>query len=244
LPGYLLTAQTKDDGPAHLQMSYWQYQQDGSGTMFHGEAAGAANHTYANPIDEIRIGWAANRGNGDIAAVGLWTRQLAPEELDTLKTNLLSAWAALAPDELISFENWDGTTGWATLIGSSVMDPDLTEGSVTVGSNPTGFDFEISTETDLAIDNAAHVHSAQNVTLTQLHQLGIASAIHAQTAQNLALTQLHNLAIANAAHTITSTTIGSLIPDAGTVSGAAVANPTLKGSSAARPVVALAGTIE
>ncbi len=53
---------------------------------------------------------------------------------------------------------------------------------------------------ELVIQEAAHAHAGDNVVLTQDHQLVIAEAAHAHAADSLVLTQLHKLTIAEAAH--------------------------------------------
>lgn len=54
--------------------------------------------------------------------------------------------------------------------------------------------------TDLTVADATHAHAADNVTLTQLHNLTTADATHAHLADGLTLTQQHVLTVADAAH--------------------------------------------
>jgi hypothetical protein len=54
--------------------------------------------------------------------------------------------------------------------------------------------------TDLVTAEAAHAHTADNLALTQAHQLTVAEATHAHAADNATLTQAHALAVAEALH--------------------------------------------
>lgn len=53
---------------------------------------------------------------------------------------------------------------------------------------------------DLNIADATHGHTADNLGLTQQHQLAVQDASHAHAADNLALTQQNNLSVADATH--------------------------------------------
>jgi hypothetical protein len=218
----------------------WPYADDGSGSMSHGDSVFSTGDGAV--ADNMRIGWAINRGNGFFAVVALWDRKITNGEADTLKTNLLSAYAALEPVELISYENWDGTIGSEEVkIGSSTCTGIV--GSCPAAANPPSFVFAVSNTVDLVIANATQAQSAGNVALTQQHQLVVSSANQAQSAQNVALSQVHVLGIQSARQTQSASNIGNLVPDAGTVSGAVTGTASLAGSVTAS-VVVLAGTIE
>jgi hypothetical protein len=59
----------------------------------------------------------------------------------------------------------------------------------------------------LAIDNAAHAHTAENVVLQPVLTLGIDNTAHAHTAPDIPLSQLHVLAVDNADHLHTASTL-------------------------------------
>lgn len=202
---------TKPAGSAHYRIHLWPYASDGSGTMQHGEAPDAANHGDGSAITQIRIGLNDVRGNGLIAVVGIWDTDLSTggttdAVLDGLKTNLLSVWAALTPDELISLENWNGTTGCTAVVGTSTQDNLI--GTVGTGANPPSFDFTLAGGAiDLVVADATQAQTVDNVTLTQVHVLSVADATQAQTVDNIALTQAHTLAVSDALQAQTSDTL-------------------------------------
>jgi len=137
---WYVAAQTKPAGSAHYRYHLWPYASDGTGTMQHGETASPANHGDGSTVTEIRLGWSSGvRGDGLIAVVGLWDTELSDGQLDTLKGGSLAAWAALNPDELISLESWNGSTGCTAVTGTSSLSS--ITGTVGVGSNPPSFDF-------------------------------------------------------------------------------------------------------
>lgn len=133
---------SKPSGSNPFRFHLWAYASDGSGTMSHGTATGAGNHADGSTADAIRIGIADARGNGLIAAVGLWTSALSDGQLDTLVSTSLATWAALSPTELISLENWNGSTGAATLVGTSSQSS--ITGTVGTGANPPSFTFALT----------------------------------------------------------------------------------------------------
>lgn len=140
-------AQTKPAGAALYRHHAWLYDSTGAGAMTHAVSTGSANHGDGAAIDELRIGWATNRGNGDIAVMAYWSSELSDAQLNTLRSGSLLAWAALAPQELITFENWNGATGWSTRLGSSALSS--ITGTVGVGVNPPSFDFNLAASVDL-----------------------------------------------------------------------------------------------
>lgn len=140
-------AQTKPAGAAPYRHHAWLYDSTGAGVMAHGVSSGSANHGDGAAIDALRIGWYLHRGNGDIAVMAYWTSELSDAQLNTLRSGSLLAWAALAPQELITFENWNGATGWSTRLGSSALSS--ITGTVGVGANPPGFDFNLVASVDL-----------------------------------------------------------------------------------------------
>lgn len=54
--------------------------------------------------------------------------------------------------------------------------------------------------TELAVSNTSHSHTADGVTVTQVHTLAVSNASHAHTADSPVITQAHALAVANAMH--------------------------------------------
>jgi len=132
---------SKTSASEFFEWDNWVYDQTGAGTMWRGNAVGSANQGNGLTIQSIRIGANVVPANGLIAVVGIWTRKLSGIERNTLKSNQLSAWAALSPAELFSFENWNGTTG-ASIVGASTFSG--VTGTVNAGANPTGFNFALS----------------------------------------------------------------------------------------------------
>jgi len=139
---WFVIAQSKAAGSNLYRFHIWAYASDGSGTMSHGTESGGASQGDGSTIDAIRIGIAEDRGNSLIAAVGLWTSALSDGQLDTLKSASLASWADLSPAELISLENWNGSTGATAVVGTSSQSS--ITGSVGVGANPPGFSFALT----------------------------------------------------------------------------------------------------
>lgn len=142
LDTWYVGAISKPSGSAHYRIHLWPYAAAGTGTMDHGEASDAANHGDGSSITEIRIGLNDVRGNGLIAVIGVWDVVLSDGQLDTLKSANLSTWAALNPKELISLENWNGSTGATAVVGTSTQSS--ITGTVGVGANPPSFNFALS----------------------------------------------------------------------------------------------------
>lgn len=144
---WYLCAQTKTAGSATYRHHIWAYASDGSGTMSHGVASGAGNHGDGGSIaTELRIGSNDVKGNGLIAVVGYWSRALSDAELDSMKSGSLTAWRDVsggAPAELISLQNWNGSTGCTSVIGTATQSS--ITGTVSTGANPPSFDFTLST---------------------------------------------------------------------------------------------------
>lgn len=80
-------------------------------------------------------------------------------------------------------------------------------------------------------------------TFVDVIDLVIANADQSQMAQNMTLSQVHALGIQSAHQTQSASNIGSLIPQSGFVSGAAVGNPILEGAVSTL-AIGLAGIIE
>lgn len=144
-PGWCVWAITKPAGAAHYRIHTWTYASDGSGSMSHGEAASAADHSDFAQADLIRLGdWneGAIGGSGYLAVTSMWDRALSDVELDTLVSTSLSDWAALSPDFSVELSAWDGTTGDVVFAGTSTQVGKT--GTVNGGDNPPGFDFSIA----------------------------------------------------------------------------------------------------
>lgn len=139
---WYLAAQTKPAGSNITRFHLWPYASDGSGAMSHGTETGGANQTDPGTVTVLRVGWANDRGNGDISVVGLWTSALSDGQLDTLKSANLSAWSALSPTELVDFSTWNGSTGWSTRAGTSSLSS--ITGTVSVGADPPSFNFSLA----------------------------------------------------------------------------------------------------
>lgn len=61
--------------------------------------------------------------------------------------------------------------------------------------------------TNLVVADGAHAHTADNITLTQVHELVVAEALSAHSVDNVALTQVHVLTVADAQSTHTADNI-------------------------------------
>jgi hypothetical protein len=142
-----VAAQTKATGAAMFNHHLWLYDPSGAGVMAHGVSSGSANQPDGAALNQLRIGNGPVVSNGEVAVVALWDSVLTPVQLDTLKSGSLLAWAALAPKELITFENWNGATGWSTRLGSSAQT--AINGTVGVGANPPSFNFNLTASVDL-----------------------------------------------------------------------------------------------
>jgi hypothetical protein len=139
---WVISAISKPAGAAHYRCHNWTYASDGSGTMNHGEASTAANHSDGTTITEIRIGFGDVKTNGLIAVVGLWASELTDTTLDTLKSGNLSSWAALSPQALITGNNWNGSTGCNDVVGTSSQQS--ITGTIGTGAEPTSFNYTLA----------------------------------------------------------------------------------------------------
>jgi hypothetical protein len=144
---WYVTAQTKLTGPNMYNHHLWLYDPSGAGIMAHGVSTGSANQGDGAALDLLRIGNGPVGSNGDIAVLALWDSVLSNAQLNTLRSASLAAWAALAPKELVTYQNWNGATGWSTRIGSSAQS--ALNGTVGVGANPPSFDFALGANVDL-----------------------------------------------------------------------------------------------
>ena len=144
---WYVAAQTKAAGANTYRHHLWLYDAGGAGVMAHGVSSGSLNQGDGAALDTIRIGNGNVGSNGLVAVVALWASVLTDGQLDTLRSGSLTAWSALAPNELITFENWNGATGWSTRIGTSAQS--AINGTVTVGTNPPDFSFDLAATVDL-----------------------------------------------------------------------------------------------
>lgn len=95
-----------------------------------------------------------------------------------------------------------------------------TAGSKTIASSGTGsgdisvtgandawvmWQYELlSPATDLVVQDSAHAHTADSITLTQVHNLTVADATHGHTADAITLTQVHILIVEDSTHAHTA----------------------------------------
>jgi len=135
-------AQSKAAGSNTYRHHIWPYASDGSGTMSHGVAASSSAQGDGSAVTELRVGWAVDRGNGDIAVVAFWTSALSDASLDALKSANLTAWSTLSPTELVTFENWNGSTGWSAKVGTSSLSS--ITGTVGTATDPPSFNFALA----------------------------------------------------------------------------------------------------
>jgi hypothetical protein len=139
---------SKPSGSATYRWAVWPYASDGSGTMTQGTSNNSGNHSDGSAITNIKVGLGdgAVRGNGLIAAVGFWDRQISTGEELEFKTNLLQDWFDLSggqPVGLLDLENWNGSTGIDDNTTGGISLSSIT-GTVSSGSNPPSFDFTVS----------------------------------------------------------------------------------------------------
>lgn len=135
----------KPSGSAPWRFHVWAYASDGSGSFSHGTSTGSSNQGDGSTITEIRLGANEVSSNGLIAVTAVWTRELSDAEFDSMKSGSLTSWRDVsggAPAELISLENWNGTSGATIPIGTSAYSS--TTGTVSSGSNPPGFNFSLA----------------------------------------------------------------------------------------------------
>jgi hypothetical protein len=139
---YYIIVQTKAAGANPWRMHYWLYNASGTGAFTHAVAVGASNQTDPGAATggTFRVGAnAVAQANGDVAWVAIWDSALSDAAIDSGKTANLSDWAALAPKELVQFENWNGTAGHVVAIGTSTLGAAV--GSNSAGTNPTSYNF-------------------------------------------------------------------------------------------------------
>src|SRR6185369_13541407 len=89
---WYLVAQTKASGSNTYRHHLWAYASDGSGTMSHGVSTSSANQGDGSTTTVLRLGSASVKANGLIAVGAWWARVLSDAELDSMKSNLLTAW--------------------------------------------------------------------------------------------------------------------------------------------------------
>jgi hypothetical protein len=139
---WYVVAVTKSSSTMPWRMHFWAYNATPGGSFTHAVAVGAGNQGNGSTITELRLG--ANgtaQSNGLIAVAGIWTSELTDVQIDTLVSVNLSAWSALGPAELISLENWNGSSGATVPVGTSGFS--AATGTVSSGANPPSFNFSI-----------------------------------------------------------------------------------------------------
>lgn len=139
---WYLLIESKGVGADLYEFDIWPYDPTGAGVMTSGTNTGT--HGDGAAVTEIRIGQAIDNANGLYAVAGIWNRKLSPAERQSMKSSHLSAWTGVAggpPAELISLQNWTGTTGATIVVGTSTFSAVV--GAVGAGANPPSFDFSI-----------------------------------------------------------------------------------------------------
>jgi hypothetical protein len=138
-PGWQVWVITKAAGASHYRAHIWDYDPTGSGTMSHGEAAGAGNHPDYPVAEAIRVGGGVVPGNGGIAVVAMLDRALSDAECETLVSTSLADWAALSPDFAVELSDPTAPNvfaGTSTLVGGGSGATDV--------ADPSGFDFSVT----------------------------------------------------------------------------------------------------
>lgn len=98
--------------------------------------------------------------------------------------------------------NNDPGVAVSVAIRTAVTDVNLTVADATQAQ---AADNVVITQThQLAVNDAAQAQTADNVAITQVHQLVVQDASHAQTADNVTLTQTHQLVVADASQAQTA----------------------------------------
>lgn len=141
---WYLAAQTKAAGSNTFRHHLWVYDAAGAGSMSHGVSTGSSAQGDGSAVTELRIGATEVASNGLIAVAAVWTTALSDADLDGFKSANLSTWTTSGsglPKELISLENWNGTSGSAVLVGTSAFS--ATTGTVSSGANPPSFNFSL-----------------------------------------------------------------------------------------------------
>lgn len=217
---WLWAAQSKDAGAAHIQWAWLAFADDPANTVF-GEASDATNHgDSATAGDIVNIGVADVQGARAIALQAFFAPRLTDPQIQSAFSLALTDIMALSPRGCWPLNQADAADAVPD-VTTNGADSNTVSGT-TIVSDPPGYDFSLApTVVDLVIASADQSQSAQNVTLSQTHELGIQSASQAQRA----------------------TTVGNLIHDDGTVLGV-VSNAAVLVGSVAVQTIALAGTIE
>jgi hypothetical protein len=134
---------SKISGANTYRWHYWNYSAGGAKT----HAAGTGTHANPGTITAIKIGDCDNRGNGLIAVVAVWKRQLSDAEFDSLCTTHLSDWNALAPDAL-----WPLNVAAASVVdvtGHGNNAASVT-GTISAGADPPSFDYSLGSPVVIA----------------------------------------------------------------------------------------------
>lgn len=95
--------------------------------------------------------------------------------------------------------------GYGSALGLAVQDTTLVVNNTTHSHTANGV--TVTQVHTLAISNASHAHTAESPAITQTHALAVANAIHGHTADSPAMTQTYILAAQNALHSLTSDNI-------------------------------------
>lgn len=143
---WYLAGQSKSAGSNLYHWSIWPYTSDGSGTKTHGDEA-SGTHGDGSAIAGIRIGDGEDRGNGDVALVAVWNRVLSDADFDSLCGNTAQAFMSLAsgaPDALLLC-NVASPGDVVDATGNGADATTVVGADVTIGADPPGFDYSIST---------------------------------------------------------------------------------------------------
>jgi hypothetical protein len=135
-----IIGQSKASGSNVYRWHYWDYTLAGSKTHANGSGA----HNNPGSITKVLLGDGDNRNGGQIAVNAAFKRVLSDGEFDSLCTNALSDWAALAPDALWPL-NVAGPTSVVDVTGHGANESSVT-GTITGGAaDPPGFNYSLST---------------------------------------------------------------------------------------------------
>jgi len=135
-----IIGQSKTSGANAYRWHFWDYTTNSAKV----HTAGSGTHANPGTITSIRLGDSENRGNGLIAAIAIWKRQLSDAEFDSLCTSNLSDWMAVsggAPDAI-----WAMNVAAASVVDGTGNGNNVASvvGTISAGADPPGFNYTLT----------------------------------------------------------------------------------------------------
>lgn len=137
---YQYVAQTKAAG-SHVYR--WHFLDYGSSPASTTHVDGTGAHGDGSAIDGVQLGNGDNRGNGDIAVLAAWTRELSDADVEAVFTSHLSAWNAQAPAGLWPLSAAESGNPVVDVTGNGADEVSVT-GTITSATDPASFDYALS----------------------------------------------------------------------------------------------------